>query len=288
MDVSHLAQCPEVAPTLCRDEAVDLPPHVHDLTIGWKRVDAQWSIGLGDGWQVGGSLPFDVRDVGVVYSLPDGSPYAPPYEDTHHRDERLAGPVDGVVVARWYTRRERWAIGLEGGVTLPLGDTVENPWRLTALGQAHQHQQLGTGTWNPVVGAEAATVGGRGGFLASTQVRLPFATNDEGYRAARTWTLSGGPTWRAHPRALLTSAVEVTWNGPEQWEALDHGGRSLVAGSGGVLVNAGTHLTVSAQGRVPVWQRLYEPEAAVSSEEGSFTERPLVSMGVTWSWSPAP
>ena len=38
-----------------------------------------------------------------------------------------------------------------------MGDVVCLP-----VVQTHQHQQLGTGTWNPILGAEAATIGGRG------------------------------------------------------------------------------------------------------------------------------
>ncbi len=285
MDISHLATCPDVAPTLCMDEAVEIPPHVHDLTIAWRRAELNGAFGLGNGWQLGASVPFDVRDVSVVYSREDGGPYAPPYEDTHHRDERLAGPVDGSVVLRRYTRAGRWSIGAEAGVTVPLGATVENPWRLTALGETHQHQQLGTGTWNPTLGAELASVGGRLGALASLQARVPVAENDEGYRAARTLTVTAGPSWRVHPRALLTGSVEGGWTGPETWDGRDYGGRTLVAASAGLVANVSPHVSASVHGRLPVWQALHTHTTTASAEDGSFAERALVAAGLTWTGS---
>lgn len=270
---------------LCYDDVVRIPEHVHDQAIAWVRVDPTLNVGLGGGWQAAASLPYDVRTISVRYMLPDGTPYAPPYDDIHHRDETLDGLVDGTLSLRRFVAVKGWIVGGGFGSTVPLGATEANPWRLTAQGLRHQHQQLGAGVPSPIVMADTVQARGRLGLAASAQARAGVLENDEGFRPAHMASVSAAPSWRLTPTAQVLAGLEGAWNGPDRWDGVAYGGRTMVAANAGVVVGLDAGVVLQAQGRVPVWQALLDHDHG-DDEEGTYAEGPLITVGLSWTRRP--
>jgi len=274
--IQHVAECPEVDPVLCATETI--PAHLHDQHIDWLRVDPGLSVGLGRGWQVGVNLPADLRVARVDYTTLDGDPYDPPYADIHHRDETLAGLVDGALGVRRYATTGHGVYGAALGVTLPFGRTEEDPFALTEQGLEHQHQQLGTGTFVPTAGADAIYSAGRWGGLAWGAGRVPLYENRKGYRPPLTATLGGGPTLRIVPTLQGLASAELLVEGPERWAGEPHGGRVAVLAGVGALWSVSDRVVLQASARATAWQGSAEAE----SDEGALVQPLIVGVGLSW------
>ncbi len=279
--IVHEASCPDVDPVLCFDEGVDIPLHVHDQDIAWRRASAAVAVGLGGGWQLAVGQPVERREVRVAYTLPDGSPYDPPYDDIHHRDETLGGLADGSVEVRWYRGVGAWTLGLGGGATVPLGRPVANPWRLTAQGLRHEHQQLGAGVPSGLWSVEAVEGRGRAGWLLSANGQVGAIESDEGFRPPHTVNVNVAPTWRATPTVQVLAGIDGAWTGADRWDGVDYGGRTRVAATAGIIAAVAPSLVVQGNARAPLWQALTEHGHA-EAEEGSLEEAWLVSIGLSW------
>lgn len=231
VEIDHVASCPEDDPLTCATDPY--PPYEHHQQITWARLDPTVSVGLGRGLQASFSAPVDLRVLRVGYTTLDGDSLLEPPSDIHHRDETLAGLVDGRLLVRAFTTSGAWTLGAGAGSTLPFGGTVEDPFVLTEGGQPHQHMQFGTGTFDPLTSLSAIRVGERWGAMFGAGARAPLYANREGYRGVRSVDLSGGPTFRAHPKVTVYAMAEPTFETPERWHGVAHGGRlSLVSAAG--------------------------------------------------------
>lgn len=271
-----MANCPEVDPLLCATTSI--PEHWHDQAITWLRVDALLSAGLGKGWAVAAGLPFDVRAITVDYTR-DGEPYTPPYDDIHHRDEVLLGPVDGSL---WLKRT--WMAGSvvltpSLGSSLPVGHTEADPFALTEEGKEHQHMQFGTGTFDPLVSVDGVFRFGRFGALATASSRLPIYEGANGYRAPRTGAVSLGPTFAATPQVYTWLLAEGAYEGEELWHGEAYGGRASVSASAGALYSVNHDVSVQLTARVPVWEAVHHTD-----EDASVSQPLSVAAGVSWAF----
>ncbi len=277
IDIVHVAACPEVAPEECA--TTEIPEHLHDQDILWFRLDPTLSVGLGEGVGASVQLPFDFRAVTVEYLTLDGEPYAPPYGDIHHRTENIAGLTDATVMLRVSRAPGRFLLTAGAGSTLPLGRTEEDPYAAGEAGEEHQHMQLGTGTFVPVVGLDAAYMAGRWGALAYTSSRLSLYANDRGYRAPVTVSGGLGPTFRATTKFTVLAAVEGSWESAEHWNGVAYAGRSAVGIAGGVVASLSSSVVVQAQARGNVFEHTEHQE-----EEGEFHQPVTLSAGVSWTF----
>lgn len=278
MQVSHVAACPEVAPALCEAEA--LPEHLHDLGLGWFRTRVGATAGLGAGLQVGFALPFDVRVADITYTTLDGAPYAPPYEDIHHRDETLLGLADGELTLARHQKLNNLVVGAGLGATLPLGRTEEDPFQAATEGEWHQHMQMGAGL--PLLLVSASVVrAGEWGALGRLDARIPVAESGKGYRAPLTLSGSVGPSYRPSPRWTLAASVEGVVESAERWHGDPHGGRQAV--QLGLMAERGVSkdLALYAELRAPIWERLATHEGE-EDEDGQLHQRPLLGLGLSW------
>ncbi len=276
--IRHVAACPEVDPILCAEQ--DIPDHRHDQTIAWFRLDPMVNVGLGAGWQVSASLPLDLRAVAVRYETMDGGDFHPPYADIHHRDETLAGPVDGLfLIGRYAPIGGRVTFGARAGTTLPFGATQENPFALTERGLTHRHIQLGTGTFVPTVTIEGVLAGTRWGAAGWVTGRLPLYANSKGYQPGTGVQAGVGPTWRVVPPLTLLATVEGSYEGPERWSGTPYGGRAtaLVGVTG--LYSLSDAWVLQAQARVTVLSRERPTD---DDDEGTAVQRVVGTLGVSW------
>jgi len=252
--IDHPAGCPEVDPVLCAEQ--DIPDHEHHQGIDWVRADSTMNVGLGRSWQASLGLPFDLRLLTVDYTTPDGDPYDPPYGDNHHRDEVLWGLTDGrAMLWRYGTPTDGLVLGVGAGSTIPLGKTEENPFALAARGLEHEHFQLGSGTFDPVVAGIAMMTGRRWGGWASVDARLPVYANGQGYRAPRSVSASVGPSFRVVPELALLGTVDVLHETSESWDGTPYGGRQVLTGSLTALYTVSSSVVLQASGRATAWQR---------------------------------
>lgn len=279
--IRHVAVCPEVDPLLCAEQ--EIPEHWHDQRILWFRLDPTLNVGLGGGWQIAASVPFDLRDVNVVYETSDGAHFDPPYDDIHHRTETIAGLTDGTLVAKRYVSIGKAIVGVGLGTTLPFGKTEEDPYTLTEQGLLHQHMQLGTGTFVPMASFEGVLEGPRWGGVGWVTGRLPLYANDKAYQPGAGVSGGLGPSFRPIPPLQLLATAEGSYEGPEYWSGTAYGSRAtVVAGLTGAY-SLSPAVVLQAQARVTAWNWMGHHD----EDEGSAVQRFLGSVGVSWTFGRA-
>lgn len=192
--VIHEAGC--VDTTDC-DEVPVQPLYLHDQHIYplELRLSGEYSLSKTFGVEV--QLPFRMVNTTIEYTTPSGAPYEPLDEGVHHRDETVAGPADAWLLLRIGTTLDDWWVAARPGLTLPLGKTQEDPFALGDQGLRHQHIQLGTGTFDPLLVLEVFRdfKDWNLGFFAQGQGSL--YENSHGYR---------GP-WRIYAGAAVGTTI---------------------------------------------------------------------------------
>jgi hypothetical protein len=200
MNVVHRSDCPETGP-IC-----ELRPRV--------------ALGLTEMLGVEVEVPLRLVHTTIVFRRLDGSRYEPDYENIHHRNETLPGIGDPWVLGRATFHLGTTTLTTRFGGGLPLGGTVENPFRLGREGKVHQHIQFGAGTPSVLVSFDASLPLGpmrTSGFVQG--VLFPFE-NDEGYQAGNRW--SGGilGDFEATEGLRLGGGLDLVSELPERWEGL--------------------------------------------------------------------
>ena len=214
---SHNEACPEIGP-ICAQRAE--PPQQHHTTLWAGEVRLLAEYGLRPGLAVQAALPLRLIDTRTRYTNLLGNPIVLDYVNIHHRDETLMGLGDGQLLLHGARRAFGLQFGLRAGANLPFGIVHENPERLTTLGLPHEHIQLGTGTVDPLVGADAALALGPATLAVWTFAQVPLYQGSTGYRAGARF--SGGlvgSTTALGPVALRLGA-ELFHERPERWDGL--------------------------------------------------------------------
>jgi len=274
--VSHSAQCPDISPVICAEQV--LPEHTHDQTITWARVQPAVQVGLGKGWQAHLEVPVDTKRVTIDYYLPDGTPYAPPYAGTHHRNETLVGLADPAVGLKTAVIFGELMLTPGLQLRLPLGQTEENPYALAEQGLEHQHFQMGSGIPIPEGSIDAVRMGVRWGWLAFGQGRLPLHENSKGYTPGWNASLGAGAIWRASPTVMLTGVVEGTREGKDQWDGVPSpsSGRDLIVGALSAEIGIGDGWSLEGAMRFTVHQK-----ASAEDPGDQLLQRVVVAAGMS-------
>jgi len=254
LHVVHVSACPDSGPACA---AGGVPPYLHDQWIEVAELRPVLEWGLTPNASVEAQLPVRAVRSSITYRQLDGTPFTPPDPTLHHRNETLAGPGDGWLSARGALMAGPVRVGGRVGTTLPFGRTEENPFALGEAGLQHQHVQFGTGTFNPLLGADATWSAGALGVRGYGQFQwVPWA-NAQGYQAGN--RLAGGALaeWSVAPALQLSAGADVLHEAPERWDGVVQQDGNL--GRTDVLVGAGAVLEVDAgrfglNARVPVYQ----------------------------------
>ena len=101
----------------------------------------------------------------------------------HHRNQTYRGIGDPRFLAgRQFTsvgRTDDW-LTISMGLTIPLGETQEDPWILGDAGRQHDHIQLGTGTFDPTIDSRySVRLNETWGMTAGATARWPLYENDK-------------------------------------------------------------------------------------------------------------
>jgi hypothetical protein len=274
--IDHVAECPEISPPDCK--ATVIPAHMHRQRLDWFRANTDFNVGLGRGVQLGLSVPFDVRVLGIEYSLLDGEPYDPPYGDIHHRDETLWGPVDGTLQVQAFRTlgESSWTVGASLGTSLPWGRTHPDPFLLGAMGKRHQHFQFGTGTLVPL-GDVQVVLAGRLGGNAWLQARVPLYANGREYFPGSTVGWGVGPRYMVAAPYTVALTAEGVHQSTDSWRGYPSpsSGRDalMVALANNVRVSG--HTSLYARALTTVWQ-----QSRSKVDEDQFLQRFVGTIGV--------
>jgi thiol-disulfide isomerase/thioredoxin len=103
---------------------------------------------------IGAVVPLRIFKTSIRYADENGQTVAIDNPFIHHHNETLVGPSDPSLIARAATRAGGVTFGARLGLSFPLGRTEEDPFALGDLGQAHEHSQFGTGTFQPIAGID--------------------------------------------------------------------------------------------------------------------------------------
>jgi len=275
VNVTHQVSCPDIGPVCAvRDE----PAQVHDqrFLIAELRVFAELSVRDWLSFEL--QLPMRLTATTIVFRRLDGSAFTPDFGDLHHRDETLVGLGDPWLQARVHARWGRVSAALSGGATLPVGRLEQNPFALGRAGLTHQHVQFGTGTVNPLVGVEVASVWSRVTVRGSGVAQLTFHENLYGYQAGSRFLVSAGADVKVVEALSLGGTVDSITELPERWDgAVEQDGN---VGRSDVLVGAQVTwrlgaTTVLLSARVPVFQYFF-----VDGDGGQLRYPAIVSLGV--------
>lgn len=252
----HDAACPDLG-AICRTR--DVEPYRHDQGVAVGELRLVLEPGLTDwlSWQL--QLPLKLIATDITYRRLDGTVFVPEEVGIHHRDETLLGPTDPMLAARAGTTLAGYAIRGGLGVTLPLGRTEPNPFRLGHEGLAHQHLQFGAGVVAPAASLEIMKdFGWLWGLAYGQAVVVPWA-NRHGFQQGHRFSagLQAGGTVPGDLR--LSGGLDVVHEEPERWDGVvqqdgNLGRTDLLLGVG-VAYRLGEQL-VGLQVRTPVWQRV--------------------------------
>ena len=176
------------------------------MTLNFTRVELDfqytlWSKVRGserDNWNLWFRLPYEVKDQKSRIVLVDPAMDTElqdmqGFNNLHHRTETFSGLADlsllfayseaGVIIAG-----DRLTLAI--GTTIPVGETIDNPYTLGDLRIQHQHIYFGTGTFDPL--AEIYyTLPQRGKLSFSGYLlgRFPSHENSKGFRGSTEGTL---------------------------------------------------------------------------------------------------
>ncbi len=132
---------------------------------------------------IGASFPYRVVDIDVAQRDPaTGMPIANP-STIHERTETLTGVGDPSLAVHYAREVAGYRFHVRAGTSIPLGGTVEDPHALGAIGQEHEHVQLGTGTFIPSLAVEVQRAIGPVTVATFALAHLSLYENDHGYKA---------------------------------------------------------------------------------------------------------
>jgi len=206
--------------------------------------------------------------------------------DEHHRDETVTGIGDIRLTMKSFVVFNH-TLQLAGiiGVSLPTGklNSVtaasylghEEAAAIGATVPKHSHIQLGSGTLDPIIGAEALVrLNSRWMLFGNGTVTAPFYANKYDYRTSAIGSLTMGAARRQFNGALIPSfSVELFYSSRDKFDGPDivgdsgvfdgnfwvpNTGRFETSVKPGVVIRLKQRLTLTMQMRVPVYTRIRE------------------------------
>ena len=273
----HVEDCPDIGPAC--SSATPPAPYVHDvtLTIDETVLDAAYGLlpWLALEARVGARL---VVERAKYYTL-EGEPH--PVDDGHHRNETLFGPTDPWLALRTGARAGHLLVTSRFGLSFPLGSTEEDPYQLGARGLPHEHIQIGTGTFEPLVGAALTWIDERFEAQLAALGQMSLYENRKGYFPPSHLFLAARATLpldRFRPYA----EGDLAHDGRELWHGVEGTEGSTVRSD--VLVGGGIAWTFLAPWQVDLGFRV---RVARLTDSATLEYPALFTLAIATSWDPA-
>jgi hypothetical protein len=131
-------------------------PIIHDQDLAITEARLALDVGLTERFAASLVVPVRVISTSIVYRDGAGMPVQLTEPSIHHRNETLTGFADPMLLGAATTTLAGTRFTLRAGTSIPLGRTEDDPFALGDAGMEHEHIQMGTGTFNPVVAVEVS------------------------------------------------------------------------------------------------------------------------------------
>jgi thiol-disulfide isomerase/thioredoxin len=242
---------------------------IHDQSIFNSETRLTADLGVTKWLAVDAIVPFRVFETSIRYLDQSGQQVQIENPFIHHHNETLTGIADPWVLARAAIDVPGVTLGARIGTTLPLGNTVEDPFILGDMGLPHEHTQFGTGTFQPVIGLDASRMLGSVHLDAFALTVQSLATNDKGYLAGDRYvggvgvaSSVGTKHWRFRGTLEGQHETAESWHGVVRTDEGNTGRTDIIAGVETTFrVTDQWHLAVTV--KVPVYSHVQGGQLAI-------------------------
>ncbi|MBD3336488.1 MAG: hypothetical protein GF355_13330 [Candidatus Eisenbacteria bacterium] len=269
-------------------EIIHVPHHRHEVSMDLTETQVSVQHALTDRWIATLRVPFSnrVQETGVVPVAPATPEEIEAMERNgtiHHRDETFRGIGDvkllfGMQQTSWL-REGDWFLG-SAGLTVPFGETEEDPWIAGARGEKHTHPQLGTGTFDPLLELRyGMPLSDRVSALGGAQARLPVYENSKTYEGPLDLRVDAGAILSLGGSWSGLVGYDLLVQGYSHWNGVRDKNSGIVSHS--VRVGAGTAaggLGLQLSAFFPFAQDLLQDEGDGFEQGPTF----LLSVGRGW------
>jgi hypothetical protein len=197
----------------------------------------------------------------------------------HHRSQSYEGLGDLELSLGW---RKADILG-EGsvlrvglGLTLPTGDTEDDPLRAGDEGREHLHIQFGNGSVDPLLDFYLGLpVAEKLGLSLYGKTRLPFYQTSKGYHASAEATLIPRLTWLPTKRLSVSVGTTLGYFGYAEWNDVrdPNSGQFVMNALVGIGCKVTDELTASASLLLPLFTKTF-------AGEDTLDPAPVVSVSV--------
>ena len=267
---------------------IEVGEHAHKVEMDLTRFEFSLSRTFNDTWDAVLRVPYFVKDQTAETVFPkkisdEDKAAAIRSGYAHHRTESYEGFSDLELSVGW----RKSSFLLEGavfrfslGLTIPVGDTEDDPLVAGDAGLEHLHVQFGNGTFDPLLDFYfglplnehfAVSVFGRG--------RFPFYENDQGYQGSLEGTLGPRITWLPHKRLSFSAGMTGSYYGYSEWSARrdPNSGQFALNGLLGVGVKVNDFITGSFNVLLPIYTKTFAGEDALDPA-------PTISLSAGWTF----
>lgn len=279
---------PEIEGIAEDGSVIEVGDHAHRVEMDLTRFEFFLSRTFDKSWDVVVRVPYFLKDQTAETVFPNAiseedKAAAIRSGNAHHRTDTYEGFSDLEVSVGW----RKTSFLLEGsvfrfslGVTVPVGDTENDPLVAGDAGLEHLHVQFGNGTFDPLVDFYfglplnerfAVSLFGRG--------RFPFYENDQGYQGSLEGTLGPRLTWLPHKRWSFSAGMTGSYYGYSEWSNRrdPNSGQFSLNASLGFGVKITDQLTASLNALLPVYTKTF-------SGEDSLDPAPTFSLSSGWTF----
>ncbi|MFT4638137.1 MAG: hypothetical protein ACI8T1_001455 [Verrucomicrobiales bacterium] len=268
---------------------IGITPHRHDVELNLTRFEIGLSRNFNDTWDAALRVPYFIKEQTASVAFPSGGTAeereaARRNGDIHHRTETYEGIGDPELTIGWRKRDllgENSVFRFSLGLTLPFGETEEDPWLLGDAGLKHLHQQFGNGTFDPIADLYLGKpINDDWGWSVYAKARLPLYKNKYGYRGAPELLLAPRLTYLVNRKLSISAGAAAQYFGYSEWDS----GRDRNSGQFSVNASASLGYKVSEQvtGSLTVLLPLYNKSLA--SSEDALDPAPTFSLSLGYSF----
>ena len=259
------------------DEAgnlIEITPHRHNVELNLLRYEVGLSRSINETWDMALRVPYFVKEQTASTSFPSGGSAADRAaanrnSQIHHRNETYEGIGDPEFTVGW---RKAGLFGDKSifrfslGLTIPLGDTEEDPWVLGDAGKIHLHQQFGNGTFDPIADIYLGKpINARWAWNIYAKGRLPVYKNSHGYRGSPEALVAPRLTYLVNPKLSVSAGATAQYFGYSEWDS----GRDRNSGQFSTNASIGfgykinDKLTASFTTLLPIYTESFSDEDAL-------------------------